>query len=233
MDKQMKILVADDNDEIREVLRVLLESEGFEVIEAANGEAAVEKADFDIDLIILDIMMPGKDGFKACQEIRAKSMLPILFLTAKTEDSDKMMGFSSGADDYMVKPFSYTEIITRVKALLRRCYEYQSSSAAASSGVSVKTGALAVNTEKNLVTLNGEEIVLTDIEYNILKLLITNRKKIFSTQNIYESVWHEPYFYTANNTVMVHIRKLRTKIEDDPQNPKYVKTVWGRGYRIE
>lgn len=234
MADKTRILIADDNAEIREVLRILLESEGFEVIEAADGNEAVEKIDDNIDLIILDVMMPNKNGYRACLEIREKSMVPILFLTAKTEDSDKTLGFSSGGDDYLVKPFSYTEIVARVKALLRRCYVYQNANKEEKATNSIiEVGDLLVDTEKNFVSVSGQEVELTDIEYNILLLMIKNRKKIFSAQNIYESVWNEPYYYTANNTVMVHIRKLRTKIEKDPQNPKYIKTVWGRGYRIE
>lgn len=234
MNERKKILIADDNSEIREVLRVLLESEGYDVEEAVDGDDAVNKIDKSIDLIILDIMMPNKNGFRACVEIREKTMAPILFLTAKTEDSDKTMGFSSGADDYLVKPFSYTEIIARVKALLRRCYIYQTAEKEDSGERRViEIGELCINRDKNSVTVRGNEIELTEIEYNILLLMAENRKKIFSAQNIYESVWNESYYYTANNTVMVHIRKLRTKIETDPQNPKYIKTVWGRGYRIE
>lgn len=234
MADKTRILIADDNAEIREVLKILLESEGFEVIEAADGNEAVEKIEDNIDLIILDVMMPNKNGYRACLEIREKSMVPILFLTAKTEDSDKALGFSSGGDDYLVKPFSYTEIVARVKALLRRCYVYQRVVKEEKTESSLlEVGDLLVDTEKNFVSISNNEVELTDIEYNILLLMIKNRKKIFSAQNIYESVWNEPYYYTANNTVMVHIRKLRTKIEKDPQNPKYIKTVWGRGYRIE
>jgi len=231
MEKRQRILIADDNSEIREVLRILLESEGFEVEEAIDGDDAVEKSILDIDLIILDVMMPNKSGFKACIEIRKKTMAPILFLTAKTEDSDKAMGFSSGGDDYLVKPFSYTEIVARVKALLRRCYVYQLNKNIKNEIIEI--GSLLINTDRNSVAVDGKEITLTDIEYNILLLMAKNRKKIFSAQNLYESVWNEPYYYTANNTIMVHIRKLRTKIEKDSQNPRYIKTVWGRGYRIE
>ncbi len=232
MVQKQKILIADDNEDIREVLRVLLESEGFEVDEATDGDEAVEKTDSTVDLIILDIMMPNKNGYKACVEIREKTMVPILFLTAKTEDSDKTMGFSSGGDDYLIKPFSYTEIIARVKALLRRYYIYQGKSGEEKKNEIIIDN-LVIDTDKNYVTIEDNEIKLTDIEYNILLLLAQNRRKIFSAQNLYESVWNEPYFYTANNTIMVHIRKLRTKLEKEPQNPKYIKTVWGRGYRIE
>ncbi|MCD8214202.1 MAG: response regulator transcription factor [Clostridiales bacterium] len=232
MDRKYTILVADDTAEIREVLRVLLESEGYNVVEAVDGQDAVNKVDENTSLIILDIMMPVKDGYKACTEIREKTMAPILFLTAKTEDQDKTMGFCLGGDDYMVKPFSFSEIVARVRALLRRYYIYRNSDDADGTKV-IKIGNLLIDTDKNSVTVGGNEVILTDIEYNILLLLASNRKKIFTNENIYESVWNEMYVYSASNTVTVHIRKLRSKIEEDPQNPKYIKTVWGRGYRIE
>ncbi len=231
MERKYTILVADDEAEIREVLRVLLESEGYNVIEAVNGDDAVNKIDESISLIILDVMMPVKDGLKACAEIREKTMAPILFLTAKTEDSDKTMGFCLGGDDYIVKPFSFTEIVARVKALLRRYYIYRNSKE--EEGEVIKIGDLVIDADKNSVTVGGNEVILTDIEYNILLLLASHRKKIFTNENIYESVWNEMYVYSASNTVTVHIRKLRSKIEKDPQNPQYIKTVWGRGYRIE
>lgn len=231
MERKYTILVADDEAEIREVLRVLLESEGYNVVEAVNGDDAVAKVDENISLIILDVMMPVKDGLKACVEIREKTMAPILFLTAKTEDSDKTMGFCLGGDDYMVKPFSFSEIVARVKALLRRYYIYRNSEE--EDAKVIKIGDLVIDTDKNSVTVGGNEVILTDIEYNILLLLASNRKKIFTNENIYESVWNEMYVYSASNTVTVHIRKLRSKIEKDPQNPRYIKTVWGRGYRIE
>ncbi|WP_088186838.1 response regulator transcription factor [Desulfosporosinus sp. FKA] len=226
------ILIADDNDEIREVVRVLLESEGYHVIEAVDGQDAVCKIDESIDLIILDIMMPIKSGFKACVEIREKTSAPILFLTAKTQDSDKCMAFSAGSDDYLSKPFSYTELVSRVKALLRRYYVYKGKDRVDIPDL-IDINGLTINISINEVIMDEEAVTLTNIEYRILLLMAQHRKKIFSAQNIYESVWQEPYFYTCNNTVMVHIRNLRSKLEKDPQNPKYIKTVWGKGYRIE
>lgn len=226
------IMIADDNEEIREIVRILLESEGYKVIEAVDGEDAIAKVDGNVDLIILDIMMPVKSGFKACIEIREKTSAPILFLSAKTQDSDKCMGFSSGCDDYLSKPFSYTELVSRVKALLRRYYVYKGKDESNVSQ-SISIDGLTINTSSNEVTLDGKEVILTEIEYRILLIMAQNRKKIFSSQNLYESVWKEPYFYSCNNTVMVHIRNLRRKLENDPQNPRYIKTVWGRGYRIE
>ena len=230
---QKKILVVDDHAEIREVSRILLESEGFLVEEAQNGEEAVKKVTDDIDLIILDIMMPYKNGYMACKEIREKSNAPILFLTAKSKESDKSMGFSVGGDDYLSKPFSYTELLLRVKALLRRYYVYKGVEDSKEEGNIIHINNIEINLESNEVTKNGEEIILTDLEYKILLLMAQNRNKIFSAENLYESIWEETYYYGANNTIMVHIRKLRMKIEEDPQNPKIIKTVWGRGYRIE
>lgn len=230
--KKKKILFADDEPEIREVVRILLESEGYEVLEATNGVEAVEMADNTVDLIILDVMMPEKTGVSACAEIRKSTSAPILFLTAKTQDSDKTMGFSAGGDDYLAKPFSYTELISRVKALLRRYYIYKGKEEAQEEGQLVLQD-LRIDPEFNEVLKEGKEIPLTDIEYRILLLLASNRRKIFTIQNIYESVWEEPYFFGSNNTVMVHIRNLRKKLESDPQNPKYIVNVWGKGYRVE
>lgn len=232
MDTMKNILIADDNEEIREIVRVLLESEGYNVIEAVDGEDAVIRVDESIDLIILDIMMPRKSGFKACVEIREKTSAPILLLTSKTQDSDKCMGFSVGSDDYLSKPFSYTELVSRVKALLRRYYVYKGKEKIDSTGL-ININGLTINTTSNEVSIDEEEVTLTEIEYNILLLMAQHRKKIFSAQNLYESVWKEPYFYSCNNTIMVHIRNLRRKLEKDPENPKYIKTVWGKGYRIE
>ncbi|MEG0308644.1 MAG: response regulator transcription factor [Clostridium sp.] len=227
-----KILVVDDNKEIREVVGVLLGSEGYDVIEAVDGEDAISKINNSIDLIILDVMMPGKSGFEACVEIRKTTAAPILFLTAKTHDSDKCMGFSSGGDDYLSKPFSYTELISRVKALIRRYYVYKGKDIAKADDCIV-IGDLSINMNLNEVYKSNQEVILTSIEYEMLLMMAKNRRKIFSAQNIYENIWKEAYFYTSNNTIMVHIRNLRLKLEDNPQSPKYIKTVWGKGYCIE
>lgn len=233
MNSAKTILIADDNHEIREIVRVLLESEQYHVIEAVDGEDAVNKVDDTIDLIILDIMMPRKSGFKACVEIREMTSAPILFLTAKTQDSDKTLAFSAGSDDYLSKPFSYTELVSRVKALLRRYYVYKGKEDTSVPSDVITFNGLSVNTAVNEVRMNEKELTLTEIEYKLLALMASNRNKIFSAQNLYESVWGEPYFYSCNNTVMVHIRNLRMKLEKDPQNPKFIRTVWGKGYRIE
>ena len=226
-----KILVVDDNPDLLEVISIFLGGEGYNVVAVGSGAEALEKFDDTFDLVILDVMMPGISGYKVCSEIREKSFVPILFLTAKTLDSDKAMGFSSGGDDYLSKPFSYNELLARVKALLRRFYTYNGKTKEDDSHITISD--LVINKNYNEVFKGDTEITLTDIEYKILLLMATHRKKIFTIQNIYESIWDEPYYYASNNTVMVHIRKLRTKIEDNPQNPKYIKTVWGKGYRIE
>ncbi len=232
MAEKKKILIADDNEEIREFVRVLLESEGYEVIDASDGDDAVLKTDDSVDLIILDIMMPVKSGFKACMEIREKTKAPILFLTAKTQDSDKALGFSLGGDDYLSKPFSYTELASRVKALLRRYYVYQGKEPGVKDDF-LSIGDLRLCTTANQVFVGDREVLLTDLEYRLLLLMAKNRGKVFSAQNLYESVWNEPYLYSSNNTVMAHIKNIRRKLGNDPQNLRHIKTVWGRGYRIE
>ena len=226
------IMIADDDPDIREVVRILLESEGFRIVEAVDGEDAISKIDPAIDLYILDVMMPGKSGYQVCRAIRAASTAPILFLTAKSQDGDKSMGFSSGGDDYLPKPFSYTELTARVKALLRRYYVYRGKESEESKEKIVIRD-LVIDRQTCEVRLAGAEVQLTDIEYRMLLLMAENRRKVFSAQNLYESIWNEPYFYSCNNTIMVHIRNLRRKIEPDPDNPQYIKTVWGKGYRID
>lgn len=182
-----KILFADDDPEIRSVVRVLLESEGYEIVEAANGEEAVRLADETMDLIILDVMMPCKNGILACVEIRQRLTVPILFLTARTQDSDKTVGFGAGADDYLAKPFSYAELAARVKALIRRYHVYKGKEEPADDGV-ISVRDLSVHRFGGQVFRGEEEIRLTDLEYRILLLLASNRGKIFTIENIYESV---------------------------------------------
>ena len=227
------ILFADDDPEIREVLRLLLSGEGYRTVEAANGAEVLEKLDDTVDLVILDVMMPGMSGYAVCSEIRRRSAVPVLFLTAKSQDTDKAVGFSAGGDDYLVKPFSYTELVSRVKAMLRRYCVYGAKAAEQNSGVIRCCGDIEINTAQNTVLRDGAEVPLTDTEYRILLLLASHRKTVFSVQSIYESIWNEPYFYTSNNTVMVHIRNIRRKLGDDPQNSRTIRTVWGKGYRIE
>lgn len=230
--RPQKIMFADDDPEIRTVLRLLLSGEGYDVVEASNGAEVIASLNETVDLVILDVMMPDMDGFTTCSEIRKVSTVPILFLTAKSQDSDKTLGFSLGGDDYLVKPFSYSELISRVKAMLRR-YRVYDATELQEGGVIRCCRTLEIDPDQALVRQNGKEVNLTDTEYRILLLMATHRKKIFSIQNIYESIWSEPYFYSSNNTVMVHIRNIRRKLGDDPQNSHTIQTVWGKGYRIE
>lgn len=179
-------------------------------------------------------MMPGISGIITCEEIRKVSNVPVLFLTAKAQESDKLLGLIVGGDDYLAKPFSYAELLGRVKALLRRYHIYQGKFMPSnqSDGDWLEHKGIRILTTSNAVQVDGQDIELSEIEYQILLLLIQYPNKIFTTQNIYESVWNEPFYYSSNNTIMVHIRKLRLKIEEDPQQPKRICTVWGKGYRI-
>lgn len=211
-----RIMVIEDDADIREGVRILLESEGYSVTEAENGMQGLSHFDDSFSLIILDVMMPGISGLKTCEEIRKISVVPILFLTAKSNESDKLIGLLAGADDYLVKPFSYAELLGRVKALLRRYRVYNNSieSEEAISNDSVITiDNISVNEKFNEVFVDGRMIDLTETEYKILLLLMKYPKKIFSARNIYESVWNEEYMYSSNNTVMVHVRKIRAKVE--------------------
>lgn len=230
--EKKRILFADDDPEIREALRLLLSCEGYETVEASCGEEVLAQMDPSIDLVILDVMMPRMNGYTVCAEIRKRYTVPVLFLTAKSQDSDKTMGFSTGGDDYLVKPFSYNELMNRVKAILRRYYVY-GAKAAEPSSVIYCCGNIEIDTSRCQVRVDGKEVILTDIEYRILLLLASHQKRIYSTQTIYETIWNEPYAYSSNNTVMVHIRNIRRKLGDDPQNCHTIRTVWGKGYRIE
>jgi DNA-binding response OmpR family regulator len=234
MDKQT-IMVVDDDTEIREGIRILLSGENYTILTAESGSRALELLSGAVDLIILDIMMPGMSGLRVCEEIRKTSAVPILFLTAKAQESDKVIGLSAGGDDYLPKPFSYSELNARVKALLRRycVYRGKAQTGTLSEDNMLSVRGIKISLDYNQVWVCDREVELTETEYNILRLLMENPQRVFSAQNIYESVWNEPYFYISNGTVMVHIRKLRVKIEKDPQNPKLLKTVWGKGYRFE
>lgn len=226
-----KIMVVDDHDDIREVIHVLLTNEGYQIIEAKNGKEALELLDDSIDLIILDVMMPEMNGYQVCLLMREKTNAPILFLTAKGQESDKTLGFSSGGDAYLTKPFSYNELNVRVKALLRRYHVYQGKKEEAKA--IIRLNDLEIDQEHKEVYLNKNKLSLTDIEYEILDYLVLNRKQVISASQLFETIWHENYYYGANNTIMVHIRNLRKKIEEDPQNPRIIKTVWGKGYYID
>ena len=225
------ILVVDDNPEIREIIQVLLGGEGYLVETAGTGVKALEMLVLrEYDLIILDIMMPGLDGYQTCRKIREESNAPILFLSARTKDSDKTLGFSSGGDDYLAKPFSYNELINRAKALIRRYQVYKGKEEKVEEFKHFSYKNLVVNEESKSVYSDGELLELTDTEYAILLLLLKNRHQIFSAERLYEAVWKENFYYGAENTVMVHIRNLRRKVEQDSKNPMIIKTSWGKGY---
>ena len=230
-----KILLIEDDADIREGVRILLESEDYQITEAGSGEDGLKLLSEETDLVILDIMLPGISGLKTCEEIRKKSFVPVLFLTAKGQESDKLIGLMAGGDDYLVKPFSYSELLGRVKALLRRYHLYKGKDAADSEDSTrfIERSGVRISENFNQTFVGENKVDLSDKEYQILLLLMRHPNKVFSAQNIYESIWNEPYYYSSNSTVMVHIRKLRVKIEADPQNPQHIKTVWGKGYRFE
>lgn len=227
---QCKILVVDDNADIRELLEILLTSEGYDVTLASSGEQALQLLHPELDLVILDIMMPGMSGIRVCEAIRKQSNVPVLFLTAKGQEEDISLGLRVGADDYLPKPFSHTQLTARVKSLLRRYRVYQGKGDPEDEAWLVR-GPLKIS-RTNEVEKNGQPIDLPELEYQMLLLMASHAGHIFSAQNLYESVWNEPYLYSSNGTVMVHIRKLRVKLEDDPQNPKLIQNVWGKGYRF-
>lgn len=233
MDMQT-ILVVEDEADIREGIRILLTGENYAILEAENGEQALKRMNDQVDLVILDVMMPGMSGLRVCEELRKNYRAPILFLTAKAQESDKLIGLTAGGDDYLTKPFSYAELIARVKALLRRYCVYQGKNqpGATYEGDILCCGGLKIALTHNQAWVKEKEVELTEIEYNILRILMQHPQQVFSAQMIYEAVWNEPYFHISNGTVMVHIRKLRVKIEADPQNPTHIKTVWGKGYRF-
>ena len=229
-----KILIVEDDADIREGVRILLEGEGYSVSEAENGRKGLELLEEEPDLVILDVMMPGMSGLKTCEQIRKISYVPVLFLTAKSQESDKLIGLMAGGDDYLAKPFSYSELLGRVKALIRRWKIYRGKEETEQEQMPeyIELAGIRINEGFNEVLVNGENVEFSEIEYNILLLMMKYPGKIFSAQNLYESVWNEPYFYNCNSTVMVHIRRLRVKIEEDPKNPKLILTVWGKGYRF-
>lgn len=228
------ILIIEDDRDIRGGIRILLEREGYSVLEAEDGLHGLDLVAREPDLVILDVMMPGISGIQTCREIREISNVPVLFLTARVREKDKLAGLAAGGDDYLTKPFSYGELLGRVKALLRRYHVYRGKNETSYDVErnEIELCGLTVCLDYNKVAVDGRRVELTDIEYRILKLLIQQPDRVFSAQSIYETVWNEPYFYTSNGTVMVHIRKLRVKIEKDPQNPELIRTVWGRGYRF-
>lgn len=226
----LTVLVVDDDQDIREGIEIYLKNEGYNVLKAQDGLEALKLLEGnEVHLIILDIMMPNMDGINATFKIREKRNIPIIMLSAKAENTDKIHGLSVGADDYITKPFHPLELMARVKSQLRRYVElgkYEKTSTI------IETNGLSIDTEAKEVRVNGEVVKLTPIEYKITELLLKNAGRVFSIQEIYELVWNEEA-YNAENVVAVHIRKIREKIEANPKNPRYLKVVWGIGYKIE
>lgn len=227
-----KILVCDDDKDIVEAIDIYLTQEGYEVLKAYDGDEAIKVLkNNEVDLLIMDVMMPRLDGIRATLKIRENMSLPIIILSAKSEDADKILGLNIGADDYMTKPFNPLELVARVKSQLRR-YTQLGSTANSANQNEFRTGGLVINDDLKEVVVDGEKVKLTPIEYNILLLLVKNQGKVFSINQIYENIWNEEAI-GADNTVAVHIRHIREKIEINPKEPRYLKVVWGVGYKIE
>lgn len=226
------ILVVDDDNEIAELIEIYLLTEGYRVLKAHDGAKclSIMAENRHIKLIILDIMMPNINGLEVCQRIRKSSSIPIIMVSAKTEDMDKIIGFGTGADDYLTKPFNPLELLARVKSQLRRYTNINLGTITNIDEISVQ--GLLINKKEHKVMKFGEKINLTPIEFEILYLLASHPGKVYATEDIFQEIWHERV-YEVNNTVMVHIRRLREKIEDDSRNPKILKTVWGVGYKVE
>ena len=223
------VLVADDDQDIRDGIEIYLKNEGYDVLKAADGKEALELLEEnEVHLLILDIMMPNMDGITATFKIREARNIPIIMLSAKAEDSDKIHGLSVGADDYVTKPFHPMELMARVKSQLRRYIQFGTYDGQKK----VEIDGLVLDEEAKEITVDGDVVKLTPIEYKITELLMKNAGRVFSINEIYERVWNEAA-YNAENIVAVHIRKIREKIEADPKNPRYVKVVWGIGYKIE
>ncbi|OBR94369.1 transcriptional regulatory protein YycF [Clostridium ragsdalei P11] len=225
------ILVVDDDKDILDIIEIYLKNDGFNVITAEDGLIAMDKLkENNIDLIILDIMMPNLDGIHACLEIRKKEKIPIIMLSAKDDSSSKILGLNVGADDYVTKPFNPLELVARVKSQIRRYSEFNVERPKSKEEILIND--MVINTASREVFIGEKLIELTPIEFSILEVLANNRGRVLSTESIYESVWKEP-FYNAKNTVAVHIRNIREKIEINSKDPKYIKVVWGVGYKID
>ena len=228
-----KILIVDDDPNIREVLAVLLSSEGYRVSTAENGLEALKLQDSEKpNLVILDIMMPGMDGVEVCARIRARSPVPILFLTAKSQDTDKVDAYTSGGDDYLVKPFSQTELLMKIKSLLRRHNEYDKP-AKKDDHTEVLSEDITVDVRTRSVRRKDLRINLTDKEFDILRYFMDHRGEVVQNKDLYENVWGDAYLPSASNTIMVHILNLRKKLETDVSKPRIIRTVWGKGYKID
>lgn len=231
--EKLTVLVTDDDKDIRDGIEIYLKNEGYNVLKAADGAEALKLLeDNEVHLIILDIMMPNMDGITATFKIRTERNIPIIMLSAKAEETDKIHGLSVGADDYITKPFHPLELLARVKSQLRRYVQLGTFNGNTKQSSKIEVNGLAIDMDAKEVRLDGELVKLTPIEYKITELLLRNAGRVFSINEIYELVWKEEA-YNAENVVAVHIRKIREKIETDPKNPRYLKVVWGIGYKIE
>lgn len=229
-----KILVLDDEKDIAEIIALYLRNEGYRVEVAYTGREALEKIGQEPpDLALLDVMLPDIEGFRILQKIREKHKFPVIMLTAKTGDSDKITGLTLGADDYIGKPFNPLELVARVKAQLRRYTKYNDNVSAKQTENIIDFAGLVMNRDTHECSFNEKELVLTPIEFDILWLLCENRGKVISSEQLFEQIWKEKYFKNSNNTVMVHIRHLREKMGDGRRKSDFIKTVWGVGYKVE
>jgi DNA-binding response OmpR family regulator len=227
-----RILVCDDDREIVDAIEIYLEQEGYQVLKAYDGAEAIHMLEEnEVQLLIIDVMMPKLDGIRATLHIREKNSIPIIILSAKSEDADKILGLNIGADDYLTKPFNPLELVARVKSQLRRYTQLGAKVVRENSNI-YSTGGLCIDDDRKEVTVDGEPVKLTPIEYNILLMLVKNCGRVFSINQIYEAIWNEDAI-GVDNTVAVHIRHIREKIEINPKEPRYLKVVWGVGYKIE
>jgi DNA-binding response OmpR family regulator len=228
-----RILIVDDEKDIRKLIGIYLKKQNYEVIEAENGRAAIEtvRENNDIDLIIMDIMMPGISGIEACKEIREFSSVPVLFLTAKTQEPDKNQAYETGGDDFLSKPFVPNELVRKVKALIRRYNVYKGRDDISDRMMHVAN--VTIDNDKRIVTKNEQIVHLTDKEFSLLLFLVENRGRAWSLAELYENIWQEKYLQTSSNTIMVHILRLRQKIEDNPAQPGIIRTIYGKGYQID
>lgn len=231
--EKMKILMVEDEKEIADLVEIYLKNEGYDVIKAYTAREGLDALEREsCQLVLLDIMLPGMNGLEALREIRKTRNIPVIMLTAKAEDMDKIMGLSTGADDYVTKPFNPLELVARVKSQIRRYVYFNTQQREEEPEDIIRIDGLSIYRQQHLVTRYGQPVNLTPTEFDILLLLASNRGRVFSAEEIFERVWKEKY-YASNNTVMVHIRKIREKIEDEPGKNRYIKTVWGVGYKIE
>lgn len=225
-----KILIIEDDSDIRKILKIYLKGESYEVLEASNGVEAMEQLDKQPDLVILDLMLPDIDGLSICKNIRQKYLYPIIMITAKVADQDKILGLSYGADDYITKPFNPLEVVARVKAQLRRYKEYSENTV---DNEIIYYKGLILNKRSKQVNINGSEIKLTPTEFKILEVLLERKGEVLGGEELFHLIWDDEYYSKSTNTITVHIRNLREKMGDSFEKPEYIKTVWGVGYIIE